>query len=432
MWFSLVLIIHCILTTTGQYENILDYECETNMNCTNRLANSICSNKKCICQLGYKLDGCVIERNELRYRRQINYGMRMLGEECDWSNQCRQMPIDNTKVCLAHKCQCSRGYIPIDAYRCIRDFVLLPLNIRVTKSYQNTPSGYGSMCSTNIDCQQISFHLECIQGVCVCLEGYVPLGTYLCYNTRRQGISTIGTSTGIPTLFSTTSIQHLINNEVIKSLGKIGNTCINDYFCRRTVSYSHCYNGKCACVDGYIPIDQYTCMIDMNRDTTIKSTPIPVDYKSLLGGKCLTKRNCHTPNAICLYSICACPKGYFPVDDWTCLEESESSNEELIETTSIITTTTTTVSTTTTTTFLTTTVFRWWPWSPTPTIRSTYPNMQNTFRARCLLNRQCASMDKNSHCTVFGRCVCNRGYKLKTTNRGQYCMPRIINEDDCD
>lgn len=51
------------------------------------------------------------------------------------------------------------------------------------------------------------------------------------------------------------------------------------------------------------------------------TTPIPFDYKSLLGGRCLTKRNCHTSTAICRQSICTCPKGYFPVDDWTCLEE---------------------------------------------------------------------------------------------------------------
>ncbi len=48
--------------------------------------------------------------------------MRMLGDQCDRTNQCRQTPVDGTKVCLLHKCQCSQGYIPIDAYRCIQDF----------------------------------------------------------------------------------------------------------------------------------------------------------------------------------------------------------------------------------------------------------------------------------------------------------------------
>jgi hypothetical protein len=105
---------------------------------------------------------------------------------------------------------------------------------------------------------------------------------------------------------------------------------------------------------------------------------------------------------------------------------SESSDEELIETTSIITTAKTTA------TLSTSTAFRWWPWSPTPTTRQTYTNLKNTFRVRCLLNRQCASMDKNSHCTLFGRCICNPGYELKTTNRGQRCTSRITNDDDCD
>lgn len=105
---------------------------------------------------------------------------------------------------------------------------------------------------------------------------------------------------------------------------------------------------------------------------------------------------------------------------------SESSDEELIETTSIITTATTK------TTLSTSTAFRWWPWSPTPTTRQTYTTLKNTFRVRCLLNRQCASMDKNSHCTLFGRCICNQGYQLETKNTRQRCIPRIINENDCD
>ncbi len=59
---------------------------------------------------------------------------------------------------------------------------------------------------------------------------------------------------------STTSIYNPIGNDALQSLGKIGNSCTNDYFCRRAVSQSHCYNGKCACFNGYTSIDQYTCM----------------------------------------------------------------------------------------------------------------------------------------------------------------------------
>ncbi len=59
---------------------------------------------------------------------------------------------------------------------------------------------------------------------------------------------------------SRTSTLQPIHNQVIKSIGKIGNTCTNDYFCRRTISESHCYNGKCTCTEGYIAMDQYTCM----------------------------------------------------------------------------------------------------------------------------------------------------------------------------
>jgi hypothetical protein len=56
----------------------------------------------------------------------------------------------------------------------------------VTTSYDNGPPGYGSICSTNSDCQQATTHLQCNQGLCACLDGYVPLGKYLCYNILGQ------------------------------------------------------------------------------------------------------------------------------------------------------------------------------------------------------------------------------------------------------
>jgi hypothetical protein len=61
--------------------------------------------------------------------------------------------------------------------------------MRVTKSYENEPPGYGSLCSTNSDCQHTTTYLECLHGICVCLEGYVPLGKYLCFNIRGEGNS---------------------------------------------------------------------------------------------------------------------------------------------------------------------------------------------------------------------------------------------------
>lgn len=60
-------------------------------------------------------------------------------------------------------------------------------NIQVTNSPENEPAGYGSVCSISRDCQQAAIHLECLHGICVCSEGYVPLGKYLCYNIHGQG-----------------------------------------------------------------------------------------------------------------------------------------------------------------------------------------------------------------------------------------------------
>jgi len=133
----------------------------------------------------------------------------MLGEECNWSHQCRQTPVDGTKICLTRKCQCSHGYIPVDAYRCIKDFGLFKFQIKITvistifnlsiepvsptiyatSTYRSDSPGFGSACLTDRDCQQTGVHLECIRGTCVCFDGYVPLGKYICYNTRGEGKS---------------------------------------------------------------------------------------------------------------------------------------------------------------------------------------------------------------------------------------------------
>lgn len=43
------------------------------------------------------------------------------------------------------------------------------------------------MCTTHKNCQQATLLLECFRGTCVCLEGYVPLGKYLCYNIQGHG-----------------------------------------------------------------------------------------------------------------------------------------------------------------------------------------------------------------------------------------------------
>jgi hypothetical protein len=69
--------------------------------------------------------------------------------------------------------------------------ILFNLEQQVSSNTQSTeteePPGYGSLCSTTSDCQHSTVQLECFRGTCVCLEGYVPLGKYLCYNIRGQG-----------------------------------------------------------------------------------------------------------------------------------------------------------------------------------------------------------------------------------------------------
>ena len=62
------------------------------------------------------------------------------------------------------------------------------MNIRLIQSYANNePSSYGSLCLTHRDCQYFTMSLECFHGMCICRDGYLPLGKYLCHNIREQG-----------------------------------------------------------------------------------------------------------------------------------------------------------------------------------------------------------------------------------------------------
>ncbi|CAF3317159.1 unnamed protein product [Rotaria socialis] len=453
MWFIVLLIFDLIFAKAIHYETILGYECKTNEHCSDFVPNSICFNHICVCQLGYQSNGdfrCVYKA---RARRQANFGIQiqMLGEPCESNDECRRTPVDGTKVCTQKRCECSSGHVPIDSYRCIRDFAPVSENAQITQSspIEELP-GYGSMCLKNQDCQHTTVLLECFHHTCVCLEGYVPLGKYLCYNIHGQDAPFIESSSSTSTLSTTTLSLHSPDDEMAKFLGKIGNTCTNDYYCRRSVTRSHCYNGICSCMDGYMSLDAYTC----TESTNIDSKTSVASYKSLLGGKCTTNRHCQTSNAICLNNICHCPRGSFPIDSWNCLEDPDASNEETsrtittiettIKTTKTTTTTTTTTKTTTTTTTtaaaaattattaISATSFLWWPWSPSTTTRQSLINWKNMFSYRCLLNRQCNIMDRNSHCTSFGRCTCNVGYTLKKTNKGQQCIRKIFEDNDCD
>lgn len=207
MWLGVfAIVIHCLRASTAR-------ECATDAQCSDLVPRSVCVDRHCL----------VEDSAQLRSRRALAYGKtgttdrsltyqlctgtRMLGEQCEWTNQCRRTPIDGTKVCMAGQCQCVLGFVPIDAYRCVLDlgswvFVVLlslmfvclffldlepkPTNTRVAKSSDSEPPGYGSTCSVSSDCRQATDYLECIRGTCLCIEGHVPLGKYLCFNTRGQ------------------------------------------------------------------------------------------------------------------------------------------------------------------------------------------------------------------------------------------------------
>lgn len=142
----------------------------------------------------------------------------------------------------------------------------------------------------------------------------------------------------VPTETSTwtesTTADHPVS-QVEKDLGRLGNTCTTDYYCRRLVTQSHCYNGKCTCLDGFIASDSFTCipgkcrwtlcvrcsLFSLFQGSREDTATMPAHYKSLLGGQCSSMEHCQTMDARCLDNICTCRNGYFAIDDWNCLQD---------------------------------------------------------------------------------------------------------------
>ena len=135
------LLIEPLLSKSIRYDSALGYGCTKHSHCSGLVPNSMCLNDRCVCRVGYKADGILRCLKDQRQRRQADFGkmtlidvavsnislqenagIQMLGEDCESNDQCRRTPVDGSKACFLSQCQCSPGYVPIDAYRCIRDF----------------------------------------------------------------------------------------------------------------------------------------------------------------------------------------------------------------------------------------------------------------------------------------------------------------------
>lgn len=214
-----------LLAKVLRYDSALGYQCTRHSHCSGLVANSMCVGYRCACRVGYTPDGIFRCVKNPRQRRQINFGKRtlielnvwiislqenagiqMLGEDCESNDQCRRTPVDGSKACFLNLCQCSSGYVPIDAFRCIPDFgqwwegsvsepqphlvsalEQISNNNQVVRSVEVDPPGYGSICTRSDDCRHPIVRLDCVRGSCACLEGYVPLGKYLCYSIDGHG-----------------------------------------------------------------------------------------------------------------------------------------------------------------------------------------------------------------------------------------------------
>lgn len=195
-------------------------------------------------------------------------------------------------------------------------------------------------------------------------------------------------------------------------------TCLIDDYCREVIPHSYCSNGKCQCLNGYIPLNDRTCLendrIFISKQSSIERVTTPsMHYRSLLGGECLTNENCQTIDARCVNQICSCPMDSFPIDEWNCLKDSDKSSSHSLRLDS--------------TKMSTSSSFDWWPWttpsSPTTTTKS--------IRLSCLFNDQCIHLDPNSHCQS-GRCICNTGYDIDLTSILPRCIPTLLHDDTCD
>ncbi|CAF0767304.1 unnamed protein product [Didymodactylos carnosus] len=296
-------------STTIIYDSVLGYRCDSNQNCNGLVTSAICVNRICVCKPGYEADG-------IMNCRPIT-GIRLLGDHCSTHSQCKSIATDRSKVCMSNRCSCTEGYLPIDSYRCIKDFEPL----RTTHSPSTEAVGYGSYCQQDLDCQRSSLLMICRQSSCLCIEGYVPLGKYICYNMGSYF----------------TDFQ----------ISLLGGSCVNTVNCQGVNAI--CENGECSCRKGYFPVDKWTClMIDDNSDdeiipqtvpsttkiswwpwsptthrtqTTLDSTVKNLSWRT----KCVINKTCVTvdKNSHCARRRCVCNIGYDLINGEKCVKRKQ-------------------------------------------------------------------------------------------------------------
>ena len=346
-------------TTTIYYDSLLGGSCESNDNCGGLVANAICSNGVCVCRDGYMAigqDQCVPDESTSIPSTTTTtiYYDSLLGGSCESNDNCGGLVAD--AICSNGVCVCRDGYMAIGQDQCVPDESTMIPSTTSTTIYSDP--GIGSPCQSNDECGLVA-DAVCSDGVCACRDGYVATGILQC---------TPDESTMIP---STTT-------EIIITDRGLGDPCQSNDECG-LVADAVCFDGVCACRDGYVAIGQDQCvpdestMIPSTTSTTIYSDPgigspcqsndecfliadgicsdgacacrdgyvatgilqcspdestmIPsttteiIHYDSLLGGSCESNDNCGglVANAICSGGVCACRDGYVAIGEDQCV-----------------------------------------------------------------------------------------------------------------
>ena len=217
----------------------------------------------------------------------------LLGDSCRFDAHCRSL-VSNSK-CHKSKCVCQAGYVAKGKRRCIA----IHTTTTITTTIQ-FDSALDDPCQSDINCIGLVENAICLNGICVCQEGYVPIGRFSCI---PEDITTIPTTT----------------STLIFDSG-LGDFCQSSINCAGLVGNALCVNGICVCREGYVANGRFSCILE-ERTTTPSTTTMSIYYDSLLGDSCQSNDNCDglVANAICLDDTCVCRNGYMAIGADQCI-----------------------------------------------------------------------------------------------------------------
>ncbi|XP_057324708.1 prion-like-(Q/N-rich) domain-bearing protein 25 [Microplitis mediator] len=284
---------------------LLDESCKNNELCETK--NSICINNRCQCKANY-------------LKKSNNQCLRIvIGSYCENDTICET--INYAKCSKDKVCTCTRNAVALDPTKCILIYDLVCWTTNdcpaensicvdhkcqckpnfVLESYvQCVPSYLGMTCKSDFDCTKFMLHTVCSKNKkCACEPLYYRVTNRMCSPITESLESN-------PLILKGISICVNDNCQCKPKFVYNGSACVplilgepcKSYEDCKAVEFADCsVNKVCVCGQSFVALNETTC-------------------RPLIGGFCLSNKDCLTDNSMCFDEFCQCKPNFTSLSDY--------------------------------------------------------------------------------------------------------------------